>query len=117
MGTARQAKVASTGKTTNLEVAVAADLSIDEMESVLLEVATNLGMYFSHITILGKRRYPGNRHWHLKQDPQKKGCLDVTYWPSGPLMWISMRHCEPEWVHEAGCRLGSELEERLATTS
>ena len=117
MGTARQAKVASTETTTNLEVAVAGDLSLDDMESVLLEVVTNLGMYFSRITILGTRRYPGNRHWHLKQDPRRTGCLDVTYWPSGPLMWISMRHYEPEWVHEAGRRLGSELEERFGKTS
>ncbi len=114
MGVAKRAKVASTEKTTNLEIAVTDDLSLDEMESVLLEVATNLGMYFSHITVLGARRYPGNRHWHLKQDPRTKGCLDVTYWPGGPLMWVSMRHYEPEWVHESGRRLGSELERRLA---
>ncbi len=116
MGTARTAKVASTEKTTNLEVAGARHLSLDDMESVLLEVATSLGMYVSHTTMLGTRRYPGNRHWHLKQDPGRTGCLDVTYWPSGPLMWISMRHYEPAWVHEAGRRLGSELEARLATT-
>jgi hypothetical protein len=114
MGAARQANVASTEKTTNLEVAVAGDLSLDDMESVLLEVVTNLGMYFSRITILGARRYPGNRHWHVKQDPRRTRCLDVTYWPSGPLMWISMRHYEPEWVDEAGRRLGAELEERFA---
>jgi len=114
MGPARPAKVASTNKTTNLEIAVTGDLSLDDMESVLLEAATELGMYVSHITTLGTKRYPGNRHWHLKQDPRTKGCLDVTYWPSGALMWISMRNYEPEWVHESGRRLGPELERRLA---
>jgi hypothetical protein len=116
MGTVRRAKVASTEKTTNLEIVVTGDLSLDEMESVLLEVATDLGMHFSHITTLGTKRYPGNRHWHLKQNSRTKGCLDVTYWPGGPLMWISMRHYEPEWVHESGRRLGSELEGRIAKT-
>ena len=116
MGTAGRPRVASTEKTTNLEIAVTGDLSLDDMESVLLEVVMSLGLYFSRITILGARRYPGNRHWHMKQDPRKTGCLDVTYWPSGPLMWISMRHYEPEWVHEAGRRLRSELEERFAKT-
>ena len=116
MGTAKRGKVASTEKTANLEIAVTGDLSLDDMESVLLEVATNLGMYFSRITVLGTKRYPGNRHWHLKQDPRTKGCLDVTYWPRGALMWISMRHCEPAWVHESGRRLGSELERSSAKT-
>lgn len=114
MSTAKPGKITSTEKTTNLEVAVTGDLSLDEMESVLLEAATNLGMHFSRITVLGTKRYPGNRHWHLKQDPRAKGCLDVTYWPKGPLMWISMRHYEPAWVHESGRRLASELERRSA---
>jgi hypothetical protein len=114
MGTASRAKVTSTEKTTNLEVAVTGDLSLDDMESAILEVATSLGLYVSRVTTLGTKRYPGNRHWHLKQDPRTKGCLDVTYWPKGALMWISMRHFEPEWVHESGRRLGPELKRRLA---
>jgi hypothetical protein len=112
MATTKNAKVASTDKTTNLDVTVTGELSLEEMEAVLLEVATDLGMYFSHITVLGTRQYPGNRHWHLKQDPRAKGCLDVTYWPAGSSMWISMRNYEPEWVHECGRQLGAELQRR-----
>ena len=63
----------------------------------------------THITTLGAKRYPGNRHWHLKQQSRAKGCLDVTYWPGGPLMWISMRNYEPAWVHRAGPQLRSAL--------
>ncbi len=115
MGTTKQMKVPSTEKTANLDIAVTGEQSLDEMESVLLDAATDLGMYFSRITTLGAKRYPGNRHWHLKQDPRTRGCLDVTYWPAGSLMWISMRNYEPEWVHESGRRLGAELHLRLAT--
>ncbi len=113
MAATKKAKVASTDKTTNLEVPVSGELSLDEMESILLETATDLGMYFSRITVLGTRQYPGNRHWHLKQDPRTKGCLDVTYWPAGSSMWISMRNYEPEWVHESGYRLRDQLQRRL----
>ena len=105
--------VKNTDKSTNVEVAVAGDLSLDEMESVLAETASDIGLQFSHVTTLGARRYPGNRHWHLKQNPRERGCLDVTYWPSGPLMWITIRHYEPAWVHEAGRLLALELEARL----
>lgn len=116
MAPARPFEVVSTGKTTNLNVAVTGDLSLDDMETLLVELGTALGLHVSHITTLGTKRYPGNRHWHLKQDQATRGCLDVTYWPEGPAMWISMRHYEPEWVHTFGARLGVELERRLIRT-
>jgi hypothetical protein len=106
-------RVEDTARTKNLAVAVAKAVSLGEMEAVLGEVASGHGLYFSHVTTLGQKRYPGNRHWHLKQDPKTRGCLDVTYWPSGPLMWISMRRSEPSWVHEEGRRLQHALEAQL----
>jgi len=112
----KRPKVASTKTATNLEVAVTGELSLEQMESVVLEAATDLGMYFSRITVLGTKRYPGNRHWHLKRDAREKGCLDITYWPKGPLLWVSMRHYEPAWVHELGRRLAGELDRLLAGT-
>ncbi len=108
--------VASTDKTTNLNVAVTGELPVDAMEAVLSELATALGMHISHITTLGTKRYPGNRHWHFKLDRSARGCLDVTYWPEGRAMWISMRNYEPDWVHELGPQLGADLERRLANT-
>lgn len=69
--------------------------------------------YFSRTTKLGAKQYTGNRLWHLKQDPKIKGCLDVTYWPQGPLMWITNRNYEPTWVHDLGARLGEDLRIRL----
>ena len=106
--------VRNTATTQNIEVAVTGDLSLDEMEAALAAVASADGLYLSHITTLGRKRYPGNRHWHLKQDPNTTGCLDVTYWPSGPLMWISIRNSEPTWVHRAGKRLRPALESHLS---
>ena len=114
MAITKRPKIDSTDKTTNLDVPVTGELSLDDVETVLLDAAAELGMYFSEITVLGTKRYPGNRHWHLKQDPREPGCLDATYWPAGPLMWISIRDHEPEWVHDRGHRLRSELERRLA---
>ena len=116
MDTGGRPTVKNTERTTNLEVAGTGEWSVDDMEATLAEVATDLGLYISHITTLGTKRYPGNRHWHLKQHPRTRGCLDVTYWPGSPVMWISMRRNEPGWVHESGCRLGRELERRLVGT-
>ena len=72
-----------------------------------------MGLYVSHITVLGRVRYPGNRHWHLKRTPDTPGCLDLTYWPQGELFWISIRNYEPRWVHDAGQRIKPALEAAL----
>lgn len=88
--------------------------STDEMETVLREVATAKGLVISHVTTLGTKRFPGNRHWHLKQDLREKGCLDVTYWPDGPFMWVTIRHSEPAWVNDVGRELPAAIGRRLA---
>lgn len=113
MAARRRPRVKDTDKTKNLEVELFGELTLDEMESVLAVAAAGFDLEISHVTVLGRKRYPGNRHWHLKQLDGTTGCLDVTYWPAGALMWISMRDYEPAWVHEVGRRLGPRLEARL----
>lgn len=113
-------RVKDTARTKNLEVKLPPSssasriFSLDEMEERLREVSEDMGMYISHTTVLGRKRYPGNRHWHFKQHPKEPGCLDVTYWPQGALMWISVRNYEPSWVHEVGVELQDRLEKELA---
>ena len=105
--------VKNTAKTINLQVIMsnkAPLVSVDEMEAHLSACGSDMGLYISHTTTLGRKRYPGNRHWHFKQKPKEPGCLDVTYWPEGHAMWISVRRKEPRWVHEAGPELKSRLE-------
>jgi len=58
-------RIKDTDKTKNLEVAMTGAQSVDEMEAVLDEVASEIGLRISHTTTLGRKRYPGNRHWHL----------------------------------------------------
>lgn len=115
MATKKPVRVPDTDKTINVGVTIAGSPTVDSMESILEQVARELGMEFSRITTLGAVRYPGNRHWHLKRHPRERGCLDVTYWPDGPIMWISIRRYEPEWVHQLGRKLGPALERRMGT--
>lgn len=106
-------RIKDTAKSCNLEVELADIISLDDMEAVLTEVATGRDLYVSHITVLGRVRFPGNRHWHLKNHHETVGCLDLTYWPQGELFWISIRNYEPLWVHEAGLQLVPALEAAL----
>lgn len=115
MATTRRIK--DTAKSRNIEVQLSGVITLDEMEAVLTDVAATMGLYVSHITVLGRVRYPGNRHWHLKHDRETVGCLDITYWPRGELLWISIRNFEPRWVHDAGQRLGPALEAALLSAA
>ena len=109
-------RIEDTAKSRNIEVELAGIISLDEMETVLTGVADEMGLYVSHITVLGRVRYPGNRHWHLKHHDENVGCLDLTYWPQGELCWVSIRNYEPTWVHDAGRRIGPALEAALRSS-
>lgn len=105
--------IKDTDKARNLQVTVDGALSLDEMEQHLLTVANALALTLTHVTTLSRKKYPGNRHWHFKQDPRAKGCLDVTYWPDGPLFWITARNYEPAWVHDMAGRMSTLMQQHL----
>lgn len=102
-------RVKDTAGSQNLEVPIERTPEMDEMETILHGVVAEIGLQITHTTVLGRKRYPGNRHWHFKRDRDEKGCLDLTYWPAGKLLWITMRHMEPPWVREMGPLLGKAL--------
>ena len=106
-------KITDTEKAKNLQVDVDGAMDLDEMEDLLLGIASDLSLVLSHTTTLSKKKYPGNRHWHFKEDVKTKGGLDVTYWPDGSLLWITIRHYEPEWVHVTGCEIRELLKRKL----
>lgn len=108
-------KIKDTSKARNLSLELARDLALDELEKVLLGVAKNLSLELSHVTTLSQKKYPGNRHWHFKEDLKAKGCLDVTYWPDGRLLWITLRNYEPDWVHKLGDDMFTLLSKELST--
>ena len=106
-----------TDKARNVAVDVDGTYSLDEMEKILLQTTSDLSLVQSHVTTLSQKKYPGNRHWHFKEDLKENGCLDVTYWPAGPALWITIRNYEPNWVHQAGESLAKKLTPRVRTSS
>jgi len=108
-----QNKIEDTDKAKNLQVAVNHPIALQMMEQLLLQVSSGLSLKLTHTTTLSKKKYPGNRHWHFKEDKMTKGCLDVTYWPDGALFWITMRNYEPSWVHRVGREMGALMTEKL----
>jgi len=109
----KRTSIKDTDKSRNILVEVSGDMTTDEMEEVLTDVGTDLGLIISHVTTLGAKKYPGNRHWHFKENLKSKGCLDATYWPDGPLFWITIRNYEPDWVQKAGRDLALALKKKV----
>ena len=53
------------------------------MEKILLETTSELNLVQSHATTLSQKKYPGNRHWHFKED-LKERCPWVPHRPTEP---------------------------------
>ncbi|MFA8443970.1 hypothetical protein [Yoonia sp.] len=107
--------IKDTAKSKNITVDAGNSMTLDEMEDLPMALGNELGLVTSKITILGSSKYPGNRHWHFKQDLKSTGYLDATYWPKGPLFWITIRNYEPDWIHKAGRDLALSLKKRVAS--
>jgi len=70
------------------------------VSSVVETAAIQLGLYISHIGSYSRVKYPNSIHWHFKQHPKEKGCLDATFWEEGNEFWIVARNYEPQWVKD-----------------
>lgn len=70
-----------------------------EMMKLVERAARNAGLYISHIGSYSRKKYPNSVHWHFKRDKQENGLIDATFWDVKSLLWLMIRHSEPEWVH------------------
>jgi len=58
-------------------------------------------------------KYPKSIHWHFKEHPKEKGCLDATFWEEGNEFWIVARNYEPQWVKDKAVELQKYLKRVL----
>ena len=72
----------------------------EQMHKTVEEAAKALNIYISHIGSFSRKKYPNSIHWHFKQKPGEKGCLDATFWEEGNQFWIVARNYDPECVKQ-----------------
>jgi hypothetical protein len=84
-----------------------------EMHSAVEEAAQKLGLYISHIGSYSRKKYPNSIHWHFKEHPKEKGCLDATFWEEGQEFWIVARNYEPQWVKDKAQEMQDVLQDTL----
>lgn len=63
----------------------------------------------SHIGSYSRKKYPNSVHWHFKRDAKETGLIDATYWDVKSLLWLMVRHREPEWVQKTAPKLHRAL--------
>jgi len=84
-----------------------------QISKAVEKAATELDVYISHIGGYSRVKYPISIHWHFKEHPKEKGCLDATYWEEGNEFWIVARHYEPQWVKDKARELQTYLSSTL----
>ena len=75
--------------------------------------ATAAGLYISHIGSYSRKKYPNSVHWHFKRQAKEPGLIDATYWDVKSLLWLMIRHREPEWVKRTAPKLKRALQNEL----
>ena len=100
-------------KSVRYEVSLSKKYSSDEMSQRIEETAKQLGVYISHIGSFTRVKYPNSIHWHFKEHPKEKGCLDATFWEEGNEFWIDARNYEPQWVKDKAKEMQKYLSDIL----
>ena len=100
-------------KSVRYDVLLTQKYSDDHMHQIIEQTAKALGIYISHIGSFTRVKYPNSIHWHFKQHPKEKGCLDATFWEEGNEFWIVARNNEPQWVKEKANEMQHYLNEIL----
>ena len=89
-----------TSKSVRYDVELGKRYTGKQMQAIVEKAAKHLDVYLSHIGGYSRVKYPNSVHWHFKEHPKEKGCLDATFWEEGNEFWIVARNYEPQWVKD-----------------
>jgi len=98
-------------KSVRYDVNLKKKYSGEQMHAIVEKTAKKLDVYISHIGGYSRVKYPNSIHWHFKENPKEKGCLDATFWAEGNEFWIVARNYEPQWVKDKA----KEMQKYLGT--
>ncbi len=109
--------MAKAKKSDDLYVHLPDGLTSDQVAAVVERAAAAVGLYISHIGGYSRKKYPGAVHWHFKRDKKEPGLIDATYLDFKALLWLMIRHREPDWVHKTAPLLQRALQREIAACS
>lgn len=100
-------------KSVRYDVDLSREYTGEAMHNIVEAAAAALNVYISHIGSFSRKKYPNSIHWHFKERPDEKGCLDATFWEEGNQFWIVARNYEPQWVKQKAREMQHYLNEAL----
>jgi len=87
-------------KSTDYYVDLPPGIKTRQVKAAVARAAESAGLYVSHIGSYSRTKFPNSVHWHFKRDPKEVGLLDATFWDVKALLWLMIRHSEPDWVKD-----------------
>ncbi len=100
-------------KSDDIYIDIPEEISRDQIMRVVERAAKSVGLYISHIGGYSRKKYPNSVHWHFKRDKKEVGLIDATFWDVKQLLWLMVRHREPDWVKQWAPKLKRALEKEL----
>lgn len=100
-------------KSQRFDVELSKTYKVKFMHTAVEAAAKELGVYISHIGSYSRKKYPNSIHWHFKENPKERGCLDATFWEEGNAFWIVARNNEPDWVKQKAKAMQDYLNKQL----
>lgn len=102
-----------TKKSVDIEIPCASTTAADRdaVVAVVLDVAERQGLLVTLATT--HTSYPNSIHWHFKPERRIRGVLDLTYWPDGGRLWLSVRAQDADWIGPAARNVASSLTDAL----
>ncbi len=106
--------MATAKKSYDLHVELPSEVTRDQVMELVERASQPLGLHISHIGSYSRKKYPNSVHWHFKRNRRETGLIDATFWDVKSLLWLMIRHREPEWVHKAAPLLRDALVAEVA---
>jgi hypothetical protein len=89
----------------------------DAADSVVVKTVEQAARAISLTTTLrtSTRSYPDSVHWHFKKQAEKRGTLELTYWPQKRKLWAKIQSGRTaEWISASLNQLKVEITHRLS---
>jgi hypothetical protein len=95
-----------------MEIHIPIDVTDAAIAKTVEQAARAIGLTTTLRT--SSRSYPGSMHWHFKKKAEKRGTLELTYWPKARKLWAKIQAGRSaEWIDMALNQLATEFSRRL----
>lgn len=101
-------------KSCDMHIELPEGVTRDQMMSLVETASETVGLCISHIGSYSRKKFTNSVHWQFKRDKTENGLIDATFWDVKSLLWLMIRHSEPDWVHKTAPLLRKAMTTEVA---